>query len=422
LLNKLKPKSEFSKNFLTLMTGTTIAQAIPIAISPILTRLYTPEDFGVFALFISIVSILSIISTGRYEVAIMLPKKDVYSIYLSILSLIISLSFSFLLFTVIVVFNDELLKLLNREYIFPKIILYLIPLVIFLINFNQICIYLFNRFKFYKLLAFNRLLQSFTTNISNLLFGFLELKVLGLVLGNVLGLLVSVYNLIKNIDKLSNIILFPMKNVNIRKLFILGKRYIDFPKYDMLAILANSLAQQVPFLLFNIFFTPFIAGNYYLTQKLLQVPIIFIGRAFLDVFKEEASKEFIKYGNAKKIYKITLYKLFSIGFIPSIFLFYFAKSLFVFFFGSKWSLAGEYVVLLIPMLFLRFISIPLSFMFYIGNKQKLNLIMQIVLLILIIVPFFLFKNDKIIVFSISILFSLFYSIQIFVSAKIAKVI
>ena len=49
MLNKLKPKSEFSRNVLTLMTGTTIAQAIPIAISPILTRIYTPENFGVFA-------------------------------------------------------------------------------------------------------------------------------------------------------------------------------------------------------------------------------------------------------------------------------------------------------------------------------------------------------------------------------------
>ena len=49
MLDKLKPKSEFSRNVLTLMTGTTIAQAIPIAISPILTRIYTPEDFGVFA-------------------------------------------------------------------------------------------------------------------------------------------------------------------------------------------------------------------------------------------------------------------------------------------------------------------------------------------------------------------------------------
>ena len=76
MLKHLKPKSEFGRNVLTLMTGTTIAQAIPIAISPILTRIYTPEDFGVFALYISISTIFAVIVTGRYELAIMLPKKN----------------------------------------------------------------------------------------------------------------------------------------------------------------------------------------------------------------------------------------------------------------------------------------------------------------------------------------------------------
>ena len=64
MLNILKPKSEFSRNVLTLMTGTTIAQAIPIAISPILTRIYSSEDFGMSALYMSIASILSVVATG----------------------------------------------------------------------------------------------------------------------------------------------------------------------------------------------------------------------------------------------------------------------------------------------------------------------------------------------------------------------
>ena len=76
MLTKLKPKSEFSHNVLTLMTGTTIAQAIPIAISPILTRIYTPKDFGLYGLFISIIMVLSSIISARYELAIMLPVKD----------------------------------------------------------------------------------------------------------------------------------------------------------------------------------------------------------------------------------------------------------------------------------------------------------------------------------------------------------
>ena len=89
MLTKLKPKSEFSRNVLTLMTGTTIAQAIPITISPILTRIYTPEDFGVFALFVAIVGFIAVIASGRYEQAIMLPKYDKYAINIFTLSLIL---------------------------------------------------------------------------------------------------------------------------------------------------------------------------------------------------------------------------------------------------------------------------------------------------------------------------------------------
>lgn len=75
LIKRLKSKSEFSRNVLTLMTGETIAQAIPTAISLILTRIYTFENFGVFALFAAIADIFGSIANGRYKLAIMLPKR-----------------------------------------------------------------------------------------------------------------------------------------------------------------------------------------------------------------------------------------------------------------------------------------------------------------------------------------------------------
>ena len=46
MIKRLKPKSEFGRNVLTLLTGTTVAQIIPMASMPILTRLYVPEEFG----------------------------------------------------------------------------------------------------------------------------------------------------------------------------------------------------------------------------------------------------------------------------------------------------------------------------------------------------------------------------------------
>ena len=98
MINKLKPKSEFSRNVLTLMTGTTIAQAIPIAISPILTRIYTPEEFGIFALYMAFISIGAAIVTGKYEMAILLPKRNEYAKYLVVISIFLTTCFSILLY------------------------------------------------------------------------------------------------------------------------------------------------------------------------------------------------------------------------------------------------------------------------------------------------------------------------------------
>ena len=115
------------------MTGTTIAQAIPIAISPILTRIYTPEDFGVFALFIAITAILGTVANGRYELAIMLPKKDEDAINIFALGFIITCFISLILLILVVIFNDYFTKLLGNEEI--SFWLYFVPITVFLVDF-----------------------------------------------------------------------------------------------------------------------------------------------------------------------------------------------------------------------------------------------------------------------------------------------
>lgn len=76
LVNKYK-SSEFIRNFLTLFSGSTISQFIPILISPIISRLFTPEDFGRLAIFMAISTFVGGFMTGAYDTAIMLPKKKV---------------------------------------------------------------------------------------------------------------------------------------------------------------------------------------------------------------------------------------------------------------------------------------------------------------------------------------------------------
>src|SRR4051812_48543692 len=103
MLNVVKKRlfrEDFNRNVLTLMTGTGVAQIIPLAVTPILARIYSPAQFGVFSLFVAVVSSLSVVATGRYELAIMLPRKDVNAVNIAAMSITISFVVSCLLFTV----------------------------------------------------------------------------------------------------------------------------------------------------------------------------------------------------------------------------------------------------------------------------------------------------------------------------------
>lgn len=132
MLNKLSPKSEFSKSVLTLMSGTIVAQALPIIITPILTRLYTPAEFGILALFVSITIFLGTIVSGRYELAIMLPEKNEDALGIAALGMLITTSMSLMLILPFIIFNQELTILLkNKEIGFW---LYFVPFVVWLIG------------------------------------------------------------------------------------------------------------------------------------------------------------------------------------------------------------------------------------------------------------------------------------------------
>ena len=263
MLNKLKPKSEFSRNVLTLMTGTTIAQAIPIAISPILTRIYSPEDFGLFALYMSIVSMIAVIATGRYELAIMLPEKEEDAINIMALSIAITLFVSFITFLIILFFNTRITSYLNNQEISNW--LYLVPFSILISGIYVNLNYFYNRKKQYKILATNRILQSGTTNTLNLAMGFGGFKHSGLILGSIMGQFTAMILLMRKTWIMNESIFSKIERI---KIFQLAKKYSNFPKFDILASLASVSSQQSINILFNTFYNSTTAGHYYFTQKI----------------------------------------------------------------------------------------------------------------------------------------------------------
>ncbi|MEA2018801.1 MAG: oligosaccharide flippase family protein [Campylobacterota bacterium] len=380
MLTKLKPKSEFNRNVFTLITGTTIAQAVPIAISPILTRIYTPEDFGVFALYMAIAAIISVIATGRYEMAIMLPKKDEDVRSIVKLILILLSSVVIFVFLIVFIFNQEITELFENKEISNW--LYFLPLSIFLVGVYQVVNYLLIREKSFKRLAKNKVIVSTSNASIQLAIGLSSASSFGLLFGNLMGYIVSIFFIIRSkiINKYFHLRELPIKKV--------ANEYKNFPKYDLPSVLINLLANQLPFFALGKYFSLGILGYYSLMYKVLMMPINLLSNTVLDVFKQKATEDYNKYGNCKSIYISTLKKLFLLGIIPFTILGIFAPDLFAFVFGNNWRVAGEFAQIMTPMLFMKFVVGPLSYTFYISNNQFYNLAGQLILFCLIFVSIY----------------------------------
>ncbi|CZF80178.1 colanic acid exporter [Grimontia celer] len=397
------------------MTGTAVAQAIPIAISPILTRIYSPDEFGLFAIFMAIVSILGVVSTGRYELAIMLPKKDEDALYVAISSFFICSLLSVVILAIVVVSGDALSILLDKPKI--KKYLYLVPFFIFVSGSYQTLNYWLNRKKRYKTISLNRTVQSGTSNFSQLGFGVLG-QSYGLIVGTLMGQIFSLLFLFRSSDGLKPKS-FKIKKI---KLFSIMRKYSDFPKFDVPSSLINIAANQMPSILLASIFGGAVSGYYYLTQRVLQAPITLISSSVLDVFKQKASEDYKSYGNCKSIFRKTFLTLTLISLPPSLVLYIYIEDLFSIIFGEQWKESGTYAKILIPALCLRFIVNPLSFMIYVAQKQVVNLFGMSLLFIMVLVGIIISDTSTEAIASISISFVTVYLLYLFVSARIAKAI
>ena len=413
-MKRFLPKSEFKRNVLTLFTGTVIAQAIPIAISPILTRLYSPEEFGLFALYMGLAAVLSVIVTGRYDLAVMLPKDDDAAANLVILSLVISVIVSLLTLGVIFLTSSNIASVLGKPEIEKW--LFLLPITIFLIGIYQSLNSWNNRKKRYATLAKNRIYQSSSISLAQVSGGLISGSGFLLIIGDLIGKIISTFILAFKTWKLDS---SKFLNTKKSKKWTLAKRYKKFPIFDTGATLANVSAYQMQNILFPIFYGLASAGFYFLVIRVLQAPLSLISASLTDVYKQKLTDPKTTDDDLKRYYKKMFVFLFSTGLPLLVVFMLIGKTLFSLVFGSEWRVAGEYAIILAPMFFIRFIASPLSYFLYLKEKQDIDMLGNVVFFIVGLSSIIFSNSIKDAVLYMSISFSLLYIAYILYSAKLA---
>jgi O-antigen/teichoic acid export membrane protein len=359
LIKKLSILTTFNKNVLVIFTGTTLAQAIPIAISPILTRLYTPDEFGVFTLFFSITNLLGIVATARYELAIVLPHNDQDADSLEKLCFAIAIAFGLVLLIVVLVLQDLIVNWLGNPGI--RLWLFFVPLSVLLTGIFQAKTYRFNRDKKFRQISILKITQTTTASFVNIIMAFFNSLKGGLIIGYLMGQVMAISS-----SRRKKVTL----NIKWKEMRDVAKTYKNFALYNAPAALLNTAAATVPVFYLSRILSKKDIGFYGLVERSIGAPISLVSYSISQVLLQDISMRYKQELPIRGRLLGLLRNLTLIGIPPFTLLFLFAEDIFAFVFGNQWAVAGKYASILSVAFFMRFVVSPLSVVLISTNNLR----------------------------------------------------
>ncbi len=396
-LKSLK-KSRFVRDVTIVAGGTAVAQAITVAFSPIITRLYGPEAFGVLGVFVAILAMLTPVATLTYALAIVLPTSDGEARVLVKLSLIIGSSIAILLTGVLGLFHNQIAHLFGFEA--SALYLLLVPIVVFFAAAEESLSQWLIRKKQFRAISGVAVVQTATVNISKAGFGFilatapvlLVLNAIGHLLRTVLLWLGARYSLFAH--QLQKNSLVQSDDSSLRTV---ANKYRDFPFYRSPQKFLNTVYMNLPILILAAFWGPVPAGFYALSRRVLGLPSSLIAQSVGKVFLPKIA-EVSQQGNSLQPYIIrTTAGLALIGLLPFGVVAIWGPHLFGFIFGDEWVVAGEYARWLSFLLYFAFLNYPSVHAIPFLNLQRWFLFYEVLLISLLvfalIIGVLLLSND-----------------------------
>ena len=359
----------FVSDVLKIVSGTMIAQIILVLSSLILTRLYSPEAFGILGIFSSITAIIEVIACMSLNYAILLPKEDEEAVNLlgmSIISVAVVTSFTL----PIVYFGEDLIVgLLGAPELGPSLIL--VPPFVFVSGLFLALNSWNSRTKHFGRLAVAQVTQSFVSTGIRLGSGFAGYVTGGSLIGaQVVGALVSTGILGGQIWRDDYVLL--RRSISWKGMLDVLKRYRKFPLIDSGSRLLNTVSWQLPVFLLAVFFSPEIAGYYTLGFMVFQMPMNLIGTSIAKVFLQRASVA--RFDGTLSILVENIFRvLVIVGMFPFLAVTLLGQELFSVIFGEIWTEAGLYAQILGLWAFVWFLASPISVLYAVLEKQEFGL-------------------------------------------------
>lgn len=408
LVNKITNRSDFFNSVLLVMSGTAISQIIAMVVMPFLSRSYTPSDFGFLTAFISVFSIIGTFINGKYERVILLSRDSQELNNSSILCFFASILVSVATLIVVLLGKNVFLIYYTIDQDFYNWF-YLLPAILFVYGFNVTILSYLNYKEDYKTISTSRVIKTLTSTIFSVLGIFFMKNFGGLILGELVGYFISTLILVTKIGGIYDFTSYSFSEV--RKI---AMKYKSFPVYNIPSDLSNVVSSQMPSFFLITFFGANITGQYALMKKIIDAPISLFSSSILEVFRQKAAEQYTKFGSCKKLFIKTAKSLTIMSAPPFLVLFIFGPQLFSFFFGKEWFMAGVYARIFSIFYFFKFISSPLSYMFYIAGKSKLDFFLHLYIFISSLFIFYLPKSISVSVDTVLWIYNLnFIMIYIF---------
>lgn len=369
--NKIINQSSFINNVGKLLTANVLVQIVAFVLSTIITRLYSDDDFGVLAKFMSVAGIFIVLATARLEYAIILPKDDEEAKSIFSLSFLISIIVSLFSFLFLLIFRNKIESYFNIENVSSWIIL--MPLVVFFSGFINIAVNYKNREKKYNQMAIGQSVAGVLNPIFSISFfkilynGLIEAVFVSNFFASIyLGITLLKENIFKTTVKFSVVL----------------KKYYRFPSFNLVHALLNIISSSLPVFMLSPVFENHLIGLFTMAMGKVFKPVNLFGSAIYQVFSKKIVDDLhLKKDVSLQVRKVLLV-LFGLGIVPFLILYMYAPSIFSFIWGEDWMQAGVYLKLLLPWLFMVYLTSSLSFIPNLLEKQKTALFIEFIYLVL----------------------------------------